>query len=70
MSDHSIIHSKRIFQALIDANIVPKTASRVVIDLKAGQVARVYVEQFGDERLLSVVPTLDGIEITSAPTAG
>jgi hypothetical protein len=55
--------SDRFVEALRDAGIAPEGTRRVVIDLQAGQPAKVHIERFGDERLLKVVQALDGIEI-------
>ena len=43
------------------------TTKRVVIDANAGDVVMVYVERYGDERLLQVALTLDGVEIQGVP---
>lgn len=41
---------------------VPNTA-RVVIDIKSGQIPMVWVQLFGDERLVTVVESLGSIDI-------
>ncbi len=41
----------------------PFVVSRVVIDAQCNAVAKVYIEQNGDERLLGVDLTIPGIEI-------
>jgi hypothetical protein len=63
------IMSEAFGQALADAGIIhdPDKVSRIVIDAQQGRAVMLYVERFGDERLLKVAQTLDGIEITSAP---
>lgn len=63
------IHSSRLFDALRDVGIVRDGdyTRRVVIDVQVGNPVRVYVERFGDERLLSVVQGLDGVEIEWSP---
>jgi hypothetical protein len=36
---------------------------KIVIVAEAGQALRIYSERFGDEDLLAVIMTLDGIEV-------
>jgi hypothetical protein len=36
---------------------------RIVIDAQAGRELKGHVEHYGDERLLNVVPLLDGVEV-------
>jgi hypothetical protein len=64
-----LIHSKSLFEALVKAGVVREDEQirRIVVDAQAGSAVRIYVDRFGDERLLQVVPTLDGIEISSVP---
>lgn len=40
---------------------------RVVIDIRPGLSATVYVERLGDERVIDVVQALDKIEIRETP---
>jgi hypothetical protein len=63
------IMAEQLGQALADAGIVEDISSvrRIVIDAEAGHLVRIYVERFGDERLLKVAQTLDGIEISGVP---
>jgi hypothetical protein len=67
MSDHLPIRAERFADALIAAGVFhadEKNATRrIVIDAQAGHVVLMYVERYGDERLLQVIPTLDGVEI-------
>lgn len=60
---------KRFIKAMVDAGIVraEDNATRVVIDARADGVVTLYVERFGDERLLGVVTTLEGIAISEIP---
>lgn len=62
------ITSELLFGALAAAGIVGRDerVRRVVIDARFGSVPVVYVERAGDERLLSVVQTLGGVEIDVA----
>jgi hypothetical protein len=64
-----MIRSETFLEALLEAGVVHEGEyiSRVVIDAKVRGAVRVYVERFGDERLLDVVKTLEGIEIMSTP---
>ncbi len=43
--------------------IDPVTTHRIVIDIQGGKPVVVHVELYGDDKLLSVVRTLDGVEI-------
>ena len=63
------ILSGEFAQALADAGIIddPGSISRIVLDAKAGEPLRMYVEHFADERWLNVALALDGIEITTQP---
>lgn len=60
------LDSKRMFAALRDAGLLPEhdSVQRVVIDIRVGDAVVVHVQRVADERLLSVVPTLDGMEIS------
>jgi len=57
--------AKKFFEALKAAGVVSEEdlIRRIVIDIQAGHVVVMHVERFCDERLLDVIPTLDGIEI-------
>ena len=55
-------------EAIRDLGIDPNQTERVIIDLRANEPARVYVQQFGDERLLSIVGALGDAEIIYAPS--
>lgn len=65
-----IVASDRVFKALQDAGIfhVDERVTRVVIDLKIGEAPLLYVERFGDARLVDVLPTvLKGAEVRETP---
>lgn len=64
-----LITSDKFGQALIDAGVISRddSVSRIVIDAKIGDIVRLYLERNGDERLLSVATTLEGIEIRGVP---
>lgn len=57
--------SEKVVDALVAAGILSnkERCSRVVIDLQAGQVAVIHARYFGDDRLLDVVHSLDGVEV-------
>lgn len=65
----SQITADQFFAALLAADVVREGEKirRVVIDAEAGHALVMYVERFGDDRLLKVVPTLEGIEIAAVP---
>lgn len=59
-----IISGDQLAQALIKAGIIPENTRRVVIDITAGQAARLYVEEYGTEALLDLIPpNIEGAEI-------
>lgn len=61
----AFIRSETFIAALEDAGVLTETGGviRVVIDAKCGDIPKVYVEMAGDEHLLRVTQTLEGIEI-------
>lgn len=60
-----LLSSDAFWEALIEAGVVQRgdATRRIVIDAQVRENVVIYVERFGDERLLSVIPTLTGIEI-------
>lgn len=61
--------SDRIYQALHDAGVFkedPASVRRIVIDLKAGELARFYVDHFLDDSFTEVL-LKSGIELTENP---
>ena len=68
-----VVVASEVIRALIAAGILPdgQRTRRVVIDLKAGgaELPIIYVEYYGDERLLQVAQTLEGVEIRSVPAS-
>lgn len=66
-----VVVADAVIRALIASGVLPDgmRTRRVVIDLQAGRghVPVMYVEYFGDQRLLDVVQALDGIEIRGVP---
>ncbi len=67
MSEHRRIKSETFVQALHRSGVVPDplTIRRVVIDAQAGNVLLIYLETFGDERILDVALTLEGVKVTA-----
>jgi hypothetical protein len=65
---HRPIHARQFHNALVEAGVIRdgENIRRVVIDAQAQHAVVMYVERWGDDRLLDVVPTLEGIEITSS----
>jgi hypothetical protein len=63
------ISSTQFLEALLAAGVVREGEyiARVAIVANTNDVVRVYVERHGDERLLQVIQTLEGVEISSTP---
>lgn len=61
----SVIHGTKFIQALLDSGVITKDerVRRIVIDASADNAVVMYVERYGDSRLLDVVPALTGVEI-------
>lgn len=61
-----VIHPRKFYQALIDAGIFAEgdPVRRVVIDVQPDS-ATVYVEMFTDDRWLTVVPLIAGMQIVT-----
>lgn len=53
---HVPILGRQFLQALLDAGVVTveENVTRVVIDARADEIVKLYVERAGDERLLEV----------------
>lgn len=66
-----ILLGHRFVQALAAAGIIPDASRvrRVVIDAQVNNVMVMHVELYGDERILDVVPTLEGVEIRQTASA-
>ena len=60
-----VIIGRALIQALREASILGEDdkVSRVVIDIPTREPVIVYVERYGDERLLQVAQTLEGVQI-------
>ena len=64
-------HSDRIYQALHDAGVFadkPSEVRRVIIDLHAGEAARIYIEKFADDSLIDVIMR-GGVELVERESA-
>jgi hypothetical protein len=59
-----MILSDQLLSALRDAGITPERTRRVVIDIQMRHFPMIHIEQYGDNKLLSVIRALDGIEIS------
>lgn len=57
--------AKTVIERLIAAGIVDQNVQRVVIDLQVGDVAVIHARLIGDDRLLDVVETLDGVQVVT-----
>jgi hypothetical protein len=63
------IMSDALWPVLMKAGLFREDDSvrRIVIDAQAGEPIVMYVEHWGDERLLDVATTLQGIEVRGVP---
>jgi len=61
----SRIHGRKFIEAPLESGIITKEefVRRVVIDVSVDNAVFMYVERFGDSRLLEVVPASTGVEI-------
>lgn len=66
------ISTNAFWRALVDAGVFceDEKVRRIVIDAKAGDALVMYVERWGDERMLVIAETLDGVEIRGVPADG
>lgn len=55
--------SHPFLQALFDAGIADINTKRVVIDIQYDEPVKIYLEKFGDDKLLNVFQSLDGVVI-------
>jgi hypothetical protein len=64
-----LITTETFWRALVDASVFREDESirRIVIDTQAGAAVVMYVERWGDTRLLDVAATLNGVEIRGVP---
>jgi hypothetical protein len=63
------IRGRELYEELVKQGVISSDDKirRVVIDAEVGHPVRLYVDRFGDDRLLKVNWTLGGFEITSVP---
>jgi hypothetical protein len=63
------ITGRTFLESLIEAGIIRRDdfVRRVVVDASVDNSLIVYVERYGDDRLLKVATTLDGVEVTGVP---
>lgn len=61
----SVIHGTKFIEALLESGVIAKDerVRRIVIDASATEAVVMYVERYGDSRLLEVIPALTGVEI-------
>ena len=50
----SIVLGKGFMERLYELGIIPMFTQRVVIDASINDVVKIYIEQYGDDRLLDV----------------
>lgn len=55
--------SDPLIEALRKAGIADDDTRRVVIDIQAGNFPVIYVERYGDDRLISIVEALAAVEV-------
>lgn len=54
----SPIIGRRLYQALVKAGIADDLTRRVTIDIPVNDVVTVYVERYGDSRMLEIIPAI------------
>ncbi len=66
-----LIFTDALWRALVAAGVFreDEVIRRIVIDAQADEPVVMHVERYGDERLLKVAQTLEGIEISQVPAA-
>jgi hypothetical protein len=66
---HRPIRGATLLEALAEAGIISTKDKirRVVIDAHMDDAVKLYVERYGDERLLRVALTLEGVQISGVP---
>lgn len=61
------LRAEKFCQALAEAGVIQEDlryVRRIVIDARAGHMVTIYLERLGDERLLNVAVTLEGVEVS------
>lgn len=66
------ITANAFHDALVAAGVIRdgEHIRRIVIDAQDSRPVVIHVERFGDERLLDVARTLDGVEVRAGQPAG
>ncbi len=67
MDKPRVIRAEKFCQALAEAGVISEDLTyvrRVVIDAQAGHRVVIYLERAGDERLLDVAMTLEGVKVS------
>lgn len=54
----SPIIGRKLFEALVKAGIADELTRRVTIDIPCNDVVTVYVERYGDSRVLDIIPAI------------
>lgn len=52
------IVGRKLFESLVKAGIADKMTKRVTIDIPANDVVTVYIERYGDSRVLDILPAI------------
>lgn len=66
-----LITGGSFLEHLCELGIIPRTSKRIVIEAAVDSAVTIYVEQYGDKRLLSVRPdTLCGATIVLEEVSG
>jgi hypothetical protein len=60
------IDAKRFHEALVEFGFVHEDdrVRRIVIDVEANKVPKIYTERYGDSKVLKVLQTLRGVQIS------
>jgi hypothetical protein len=70
VSGPKTITDRQFHKALVDAGVIraDEWYRRIVIDVQIDSVVVMYLERFGDDRMLQVIQTLEGVEIRGVPS--
>lgn len=62
-----VIVADALHKALVEAGVVRdgERIRRIVIDALADHAVVMHIERWGDDRLLKVLPTLEGVEVSA-----
>lgn len=56
--DTSLIHGRKVIDALIAAGIADNRTSRVIIDIPVNGIPEIHIQRWGDEMLLDVLAAI------------